>query len=259
MFGDLIPLPLDNITRNDNDVDDDDDDSTFYLPVHLVRGQSIEMDLPTSLFSPDNNSDCEQQQQQQPALLCGKYVSPLPPSRNGRARLLIGATHEFKINNPMSPEQVVSFLQDATAPMIPSTFWHQQQYDDDDDNNVHGSVGAGRLKITSGFRVQSQRGKFGRMPIIGRYPYPLFNAVMQEQDRGTDASQMSTSSQNKYTSWCRQDQDLWIFTGLSSRGLLYHALYGDLLTDAILANDEQVLWTKSPDLKWWWQKKKKNK
>jgi glycine/D-amino acid oxidase-like deaminating enzyme len=258
MFGDLISLPCD---RNDQDADDES-----ALPVHLVRGQSIEMDLPPSTtattsgdpFCPENSD----QQQERPALLCGKYVSPLPPTScspnaGHTARILIGATHEFQAE-PMSPDQVVSFLKDATAPMVPSTLWqqHGDSNDDDDDDG-------GRLKITSEFRVQSQRGKHGRMPIIGRYR--LFQEAATEQDDienvdpvGLAATPTRCQNNKDSASWCpRPDQNVWIFTGLSSRGLLYHALYGDLLTDAILADSEQVLWTRSPDLKWWQKKQKK--
>jgi glycine/D-amino acid oxidase-like deaminating enzyme len=271
MFGDLIPLP------------DDDDDCA--LPVHLVRGQSIEMDIPSSLTTGSKTGTTDgrlsgfcSSDENQPALLCGKYVSPLPPtsSPNGglhAARILIGATHEFQAE-PMSPDQVVSFLRNATAPMLPSTLWQQQQHGE----NIN-DYGDGRLKITSGFRVQSQRGKHGRMPIIGRYQL-YQQASSEHEDEKDDTEQgneddavvgagvaaavercQNNNEKNAAASgWCpRPDQNVWIFTGLSSRGLLYHALYGDLLTDAILTNNEQVLWAKSPDLKWWKKRSRKRK
>ena len=72
---------------------------------------------------------------------------------------------------------------------------------------------------TSGVRVQSERGSHGRLPMLGRL-------VDNHHHPNT-----------------------WIFTGLSSRGLLYHGLYGSLLADAILANDDTIL--NSEGLLWW--------
>lgn len=82
-------------------------------------------------------------------------------------------------------------------------------------------------RITRGTRVQTARGNHGRLPMIGRFPttnYP--------HDRH------------------------WIFTGLSSRGLLYHGLYGERLARAVLANDEGLL-SHGNDL-WWKQAWERN-
>jgi hypothetical protein len=38
---------------------------------------------------------------------------------------------------------------------------------------------------------------------------------------------------------------------LSSRGLLYHALYGDILTDALLAGSEAPMLSRGKELTWW--------
>mmetsp|Transcript_11020 Transcript_11020/g.16879 ORF Transcript_11020/g.16879 Transcript_11020/m.16879 type:complete len:431 (+) Transcript_11020:174-1466(+) len=77
-------------------------------------------------------------------------------------------------------------------------------------------------RITCGYKVQSQRNNLGRVPIIGRL--------------GKD----------------------WIFTGLSSRGLLYHAIYGEKLVDMIFASqgtqkdsEECPIAKQYPHLKWW--------
>lgn len=79
-------------------------------------------------------------------------------------------------------------------------------------------------RVTCGYKVQSQRNNLGRVPIVG----PL----------GKD----------------------WIFTGLSSRGLLYHAIYGEKLVDMIFAaygNEEDSgecpIIKQHPHLKWWKQ------
>lgn len=80
-------------------------------------------------------------------------------------------------------------------------------------------------RITCGYKALSQRNNLGRLPIIGRL------------------------------------DDDWIFTGLSSRGLLYHAIYGEKLVEMILASHgkdqdsyECSITKQYPHLKWWKQK-----
>ncbi len=142
------------------------------LPVQLVRGQSIEMTMPNQGDDTDHND----------AFLCGKYLSPLPTDANESSRrFVIGATHEFKYD-PLSPEEVQAELKSRTYQFT------KQLWD-------HGITD----RMTSGVRMQSNRGAFGRMPIIGRY-----------NSKGDNAS-------------IRHDK-LWMFTGLSSRGLMYHTL-----------------------------------
>lgn len=153
------------------------------LPVQLVRGQSIELAL---------EKPFEQ------ARLCGKYVSPLPESN----RALIGATQEFK-DEPLNPGEVEAELKKRTNAFL-SDVWE-----------------AGTIQnITVGYRVQSNRGLRGRMPIIGRFDTPIHG-------------------------------NTWIFTGLSSRGLLYHAMYGEILSKMILNDDESESPIERRDLDWW--------
>jgi glycine/D-amino acid oxidase-like deaminating enzyme len=72
-------------------------------------------------------------------------------------------------------------------------------------------------RITCGYRVQSQRTHLGRLPIMGHL------------------------SDNQ-----------WIFTGLSSRGLLHHGIYAEKLADMILSSDGGAAVTKEhPHLNWW--------
>jgi glycine/D-amino acid oxidase-like deaminating enzyme len=156
--------------------------SVHDFPVQLVRGQSVELETRLELES---------------ALLCGKYISPLDSNL-----ILVGATHEF-LAQAMSRDQVIAELRERTHEMMPS-LW--------DTSLVR--------RVTSGVRVQSERGKYGRLPIIGRIP----------------------STIHPYT---------WIFTGLSSRGILYHGLYGQILAEAILYGGEEPILTKFPDLMWW--------
>ena len=82
---------------------------------------------------------------------------------------------------------------------------------------THGQVET----VTSGMRLQSHRGPNGRLPIIGR-----------------------PNSHDLHP-------NMWLFTGLSGRGLIYHGIYGDILTDAIIRGDEEDMARLYPDTMWW--------
>ena len=168
------------------------------LPAQLVRGQTIEMTLPSA----DDSGKLQE------ALLCGKYVSPLPTNPNNDAtnRYLIGATHEFK-DDPLSAEEVREELKRQTYE-IARNLWD------------HGTS----TRLTTGVRLQSRRGTFGRMPIVGRY-------------------QTSTSGIIHPNSW--------IFTGLSSRGLIYHGLFGRWIANAVLHDNEEEMRDEFKDFDWW--------
>jgi glycine/D-amino acid oxidase-like deaminating enzyme len=72
-------------------------------------------------------------------------------------------------------------------------------------------------KVTCGWRVQSKRGGLGRLPIVGHL------------------------SKNQ-----------WIYTGLSSRGLLYHAIYAEILCSMMLSGDNgEALTREHSHLSWW--------
>jgi glycine/D-amino acid oxidase-like deaminating enzyme len=75
----------------------------------------------------------------------------------------------------------------------------------------HGTID----RITHGYRVQSKRGQHGRLPIVGKVSAPSIS------------------------------NDCWIFTGLSSRGLIYHGVFGGLLSSAIINRSDNNL------SKWW--------
>jgi glycine/D-amino acid oxidase-like deaminating enzyme len=160
-------------------------DKNAGLPVQLVRGQSIEMTLDGDYEGHSIN-----------ALLCGKYISPLPEPN----RVLIGATHEF-MSDPLDRDQVEKELRDRSY-IFASSVWDNGTID----------------RITSGYRIQSNRGKHGRLPIIGQYQSP-------------------------------HHPNTWIFTGLSSRGLLYHGIFGEFLSDMILGDANM---TSLPvEIDWW--------
>jgi glycine/D-amino acid oxidase-like deaminating enzyme len=182
---------------------DSSETSAFFtqgdFPVQLVRGQSLELILPRP---------------QTAALLCGKYISPMP-SHNNKA--LVGATHEFQ-DEPLSQEQVLAELKERTASL--PFVWN----------------GAVVERVTSAVRVQSARGPYGRRPIIGRLPWT---------GAGGNVNLTAFNSSNN------NNNNAWVFTGLSSRGLLYHALYGDILANAILSDSESTLLEQCPDMLWW--------
>ena len=174
----------------DNLINKEDDDE---LPVQLVRGQSIEMSL-------ENNKKPNE------ALLCGKYISPLPTANDTNDRVVIGATHEFK-DDALTTDEVVNELRSRTNEFA-KDIWENGKVD----------------RLTTGIRMQSNRGKYGRMPMIGR---------------------LNSSHHN----------NSWIFTGLSSRGLIYHGIFGKWLANAVLHDDEAVIQDDFTDYDWWKKKK----
>ena len=86
-------------------------------------------------------------------------------------------------------------------------------------------------RITSGIRVQSNRGTFGRFPMIGKYD-----------------SVSNDGAKNRLL-----HDNVWLFTGLSSRGLLYHGVFGDMLTNQILQRDNYEHYASKfvDHLEWW--------
>ena len=155
------------------------------LPVTLVRGQSVEL-----------NIDKGQIIHPLEAVLCGKYVSPLAVD----GKMLVGATHEFKAK-PLTRDEVAKDLFQRSSDLAPH-IWKSGSVD----------------KTTSGWRVQSERGSSGRIPIIGRLA---------------------------------DKHDKWIFTGLGSRGLIHHGIYGKVLAKAVLDNDDTILTKTIPQSDWW--------
>lgn len=175
------------------------------LPTDLVRGQSIEMSIPRSPPTDDESSSTSTQFPNE-AVLCGKYIAPLLDD----GRLVIGATHEYKAD-PLDVPDVIEELKSRSYRLSPFV-WDQGVID----------------RITCGYRVQSQRGAYGRMPIIGQI--------------GRKKEHMDSDVVH---------HNAWIFTGLSARGLIHHGVYGELLSDAIMDGDDAVLLQQDPNLLWW--------
>ena len=231
----LLPDTGNSSDDDDEEEEEEEDDIVRCLPVQLVRGQSIEMKLPTSNTITGSSSTNNLLDE---ALLCGKYVSPLPPSStdttttastttnsNTSRRYVIGATHEYQ-SIPLSTNEVQEELKSRTYQMA-KQLWECGTID----------------KITCGVRVQSTRGKYGRMPIVGRI------------NTTTTTTTTNASSTSSTITAGISHHNTWIFTGLSSRGLIYHGLFGSWLANAILHNDESKIREKFPEFDWWRVKK----
>ena len=191
------------------------------LPVQLVRGQSIEMTLPPITTTATGADDRIDDGIPHEALLCGKYVCPLPSnvrfdssSSSSSRRFVVGATHEYK-NEPLNAEEVVHEMKSRTYDMARS-LWDR------------GSIDG----LTSGVRLQAHRGRHGRMPIVGR--------CRNDDDYDVAGRAYGVRHRNS-----------WIFTGLSSRGLIYHGLFGSWLARAVLHDDEEELRDECADFDWW--------
>ena len=136
----------------------------------------------------------------------------------------LGATHEFQ-SEPWDEDRVEDELKELSYPFA-SHVWDPTRIID--------------RKVTSGIRVQSNRGTFGRFPMIGKYP-----ATTSLDD--DESSSIKLSHDN-----------VWIFTGLSSRGLLYHGVFGDMLTNQILQRDNHKQYdSKFVDYLDWWNRRKR--
>ena len=197
------------------------DRNAFSKKMELVRGQSIQIKIPeqsTNIFPME-------------AILCGKYITPLPPNSSSTNDVCIGvgATHEYK-DIPLSPTNVIEELKKRSYNLHPK-LWDDGIVDTED--------------IKSGWRVQSARSNFGRMPIVGR--------IHMNKDHDLSNTDTDDDEAMKYRNERQWKHDnVWTLTGLSSRGLIYHGIYGDILAQAILTkNGEEKMFQTYPHLSWW--------
>eukprot|EP00934_Nitzschia_sp_Nitz4_P002888 Nitzschia sp. Nitz4//scaffold3_size479765//257023//258380//NITZ4_000107-RA/size479765-processed-gene-1.461-mRNA-1//1//CDS//3329550779//2878//frame0 len=155
---------------------------TSKLPIQLVRGQSVEF--------PVDNAPVH-------AMICGKYVSPTL----NESWVHVGATQEFS-DDKLSNKSVLAELQEKTSSFVP---------------NIWDNIGADEVQYLNGFRVQSNRSRHGRIPIVGKIQSDFH-------------------------------ENSWIFTGLSSRGLLYHGIFGEMLVNKFLDIEGDHSYA---DIEWW--------
>jgi len=186
------------------------DRSSFSM--ELVRGQTAQLTIPAQSVQEENENESTAYPSE--AILSGKYITPIPSSLSTKNSysMVVGATHEYK-ETPLSNTEVLEDLKQRSYHLHPR-LWDEGKVD----------------YIKSGWRVQSARSVFGRVPIIGRLDMKKQNDSCGE--------------------WALND--VWIMSGLSSRGLIYHGVYGDILTDAIMNEDgEKVMVEKHPHVNWW--------
>jgi glycine/D-amino acid oxidase-like deaminating enzyme len=190
------------------------------LPISLVRGQSIELNFPVNDMH---------QWQDLPAILCGKYFCPLPPQHNNTT-ICHNNGHSGRVMLGATTEHYDFQLQRLTT--LRSSEYAKEDLQKRSSSFVPSELwSASNLKFTSGWRVQSHRTGQGRLPIIGKL-------------------------HGKEHIACGH-QDAWIFTGLSSRGLLYHGLFGKILTEAIINKCDVKMLQRYPELNWWRRMMKK--
>ena len=205
------------------------------FPITLVRGQSLELTLNTTTTTE--------------AMLCGKYVAPL--TRDG-SRVVLGATHEFH-DPPWTPDAVAQELQTRSSTFASHLWPDSPNIKKEDRHNDHNRTRTTATidKVTTGYRVQSHRGPYGRLPIIGKLnpPPSAFGTNENENENDPDARENHATARTTTPRSSSaavvpdppppyQHPNSWIFTGLSGRGILYHGLYGELLATMILAQDE---------------------
>jgi len=134
-------------------------------------------------------------------------------------RPIAGATHEH-IKLPTDISTIIHRLQQE--PNI--------RYDPASLDKAHALLGE-RLKklypaldsqyvaayVSEGVRLVTERTNLGRLPIVGKLNLPTSSPTSQSTD------------------------NVWVLTGLGSRGLVYHALMASYLKEAIVTNDVHLI------------------
>jgi len=201
-------------------------------------------------------------------LLCGEYVIPsyshgiesdmdiatnvnttsskeLDRNSSTYARLMCGSTHEY-----ITPEQFDTMYASGQANVPDVSVAKDLLLSSERVRNM--CPGLLKLKPSggnAGVKIATQRGRLGRLPIVGRYP------MASVRSTGTSSSSSSSSSTNSSiannlrmddrSSGIRRDgkshNNIWLITGFGSRGLIHHALMADWLHQAILHDDESII------------------
>lgn len=176
-------------------------------------------------------------QRQQGEEISPSHLSPLPPALVCGKYVLPTLRNDRILvgathefqSVPWTTDRVLQELRERTTELLPN-IWETRKETDVETDAVKWEI----AQVSSGMRVQANRSAHGRLPIIGRL-----------------------------------HSNIWIFTGLSSRGLLYHGLFGDYLTNSILNSwtdklhdphgcneflSEEVPVSQPVDLDWWRKK-----
>lgn len=160
-------------------------------------------------------------------LISGEYVVPV----DGGRRLLAGATHEYD-----PPERVYRPADETAACALLLTGLVA----------MHAPLATARIVgVQAGVRSLPPRSHLGYAPIAGRLP-PLGAAAGPGAAHEADATKSgatksgATKSSKAATAAAPgvARAATWLFGGLGSRGLIYHALLGARVAEAVMADDE---------------------
>ena len=162
-------------------------------------------------------------------LINGDYVVPM----DGGRRLLAGATHEYdppeRVNRPADETAACALLLPGLVAM-------------------HAPLATARIVgVQAGVRSLPPRSHLGYAPIAGRLP-PLGAAAGPDaahegeatKSDATKSSKDATKSSKAATAAApgAARAATWLFGGLGSRGLIYHAVLGARVAEAVMADDE---------------------
>ena len=157
-------------------------------------------------------------------LINGDYVVPM----DGGRRLLAGATHEYdppeRVNRPADETAACALLLPGLVAM-------------------HAPLATARIVgVQAGVRSLPPRSHLGYAPIAGRLP-PLGAAAGPDAAHEAEtakSSKDSTKSSKGATAAApgAARAATWLFGGLGSRGLIYHAVLGARVAEAVMADDE---------------------
>eukprot|EP01036_Dinobryon_divergens_P023714 gene23714-32093_t len=139
----------------------------------------------------------------QDALIFGEYIVP-KSMHTGEFSVCCGATHEYiKEYDPLIHDQ--PDLSMAEQLLQPTRMLSEMCPILSSSHNME----MVSVSANAGVRVVTPRTKDGKLPFVGRVPYHRGN--------------------------------VWVVGGFGSRGLIHHALVGQLLSSAIISNDDAII------------------
>ncbi|KAL1507893.1 hypothetical protein AB1Y20_007499 [Prymnesium parvum] len=182
------------------------------LPLRKCRGQNLVLANEGGLRTP---------------LICGKYLVPIEDG----TQLLGGATFEYdddhRVHRPADADEAEAALRQPLGEMHPP------------------ALDAKLLGCQAGVRAFPPRSHLGYVPLTCRLHLDESSEHLGgtstkppkgERDTGESTPRLSVAAEVE-----SDGPDLWLFTGLGSRGLIHHALLGRELAHAVLARDDTLL------------------